>query len=217
MSCRPPTEAPRLFAQPPELLRSGVRPCGGRRPMREGDDGIPVEQPQHGVCRMANVPLVARIQVRARGVTLRGSRLERDDQRVCGVSTEKPLWAVHTPVLPAGLRRTETRTRSRLRLTGSKSHAIFDGVEHPFSRPRRCRSGILRSNVLRIADRFWCRDESKIRRPLVSAALQEAGKIAGRVSNACGDCAPCGYVCIYRGNKASASGLDPEAVHKARS
>jgi len=76
------------------VLRAGVRSRGGRRSEREGDDGIAVEQPQHRVCRVANVPLVARIQVQARGthfvaVNPRGTTKECAS---CGVSTEKPLW-----------------------------------------------------------------------------------------------------------------------------
>ena len=53
-------------------------------------------------------------------------------------------------------------------------------MEHPFSRPRRCRSGILRINVPRNLRFLVCE------------------RIAQRFVNACGDCAPCGYTCICK-------------------
>jgi|AntRauTorcE11898_2_1112593.scaffolds.fasta_scaffold04949_1 pyruvate,water dikinase len=72
-----------ILAQAIAVLCSGVRPRGGRRPEREGHDGVAVEQPQHGVGGVADVPLVARIQVQAREDTLCGGQTERDDQGVC--------------------------------------------------------------------------------------------------------------------------------------
>jgi len=57
------------------------------------------------------------------------------------------------------------------------------GVEHPFSRPWRSRSGSLRINVPRNQRFLVCR------------------RIAVRFVNACGNCAPCGYVCISKARR----------------
>ncbi len=48
----------------------------------KGDDGIAIEQPQDGICGVANVSLGARIQVQARGDAFRSGQPERDDQGV---------------------------------------------------------------------------------------------------------------------------------------
>ena len=107
----------------------------------------------------------------------------------CGVSTEKPLWVREHSCPACGFEADrDANAVVRLRLTGSKIATRFcDGVEYPFSRSCRSRSGTLRINVPRN------------RRVLVCE------RIAPRFVNACGDCAPYGHpfgVCkARRGNR----------------
>jgi len=95
----------------------------------------------------------------------------------CGVETDKPLWVREHSCPACGFEADrDANAVVRPRLTGSKIAPRFcDGVEHSFSRSRRRRSGILRSNVTR-NQRFLVGE-----------------RIAERFVNACGDCAPYGH------------------------
>ena len=64
-------EAPQLLAQILDVRCAGVQSRGGRRLERGGKEGMAVEQPQRDACRVENVPLVTRMQVRTRGGAFR--------------------------------------------------------------------------------------------------------------------------------------------------
>jgi len=91
----------------------GVRSRGGRRPEREGDDGVAGEQPQHRLRRVADVPPLLEYKCEREGHTSWRLIREGRPRSVRHVASRRRsrCGSVNTPVPPAGLRRTGTRTR----------------------------------------------------------------------------------------------------------